>query len=381
MVNPFFVAFYGYVAIGLAGALVSVLALVLGKSRLWMPFVIDCVGIADSDLSVQEAEFLKAREQELTTLGFHRVITYRVVNVSRPCVARIWADSTATIVCTAQAMTTSPRWEARFLSMASYGADGSAVTTSNMPAVPIFAAMPQQKTREVVEARSAEALLLAHRAAVEGAQLVAVPQHDSTVFDNVIRRHREFCEFQEKHGVLRRDERRARWIGTLRAHLRVALRQLVPSATDFETAKLIRAVIAGAIVPAVVVLWSYRVGGAWILVAQAAIFASGFIASVFFTARAWPWAIILGALPLLSGQWVGPEPALMLLIGALLGNLVTLRRKGLIAPQPGGRLRMARAMIIGAALALLFVFSYSYFSRQGARRDGAQRTTSGSPIP
>ena len=127
-----------------------------------------------------------------------------------------------------------------------------------------------------------------------------------------------------------------------------------------------------AVVPAAVVLWSYRLGGAWILISLPAIFASGFVASVVFTARAWPWAFILGALPLLSGRWLGPAPAVLLFCGTIVGNWITLRLKGLIAPQPGGRRRMVKMIVLWAALAILFVFFYSFFSRQTAhhRRPG-----------
>jgi hypothetical protein len=356
------------------------LLLLLGKSKLWMPFVLDYVQVADSAVSPQEVAFLEARGQELAALGFHPAFTYRLVNAPRPLLGRIWLDATATIVCTAQRMTTSPRREARFLSMASYGAEEAAVTTRNMPSVPVFAEMPMQKTRDVIEARTAEALLSAHRAAVEEAGLVTVPQDETSVSDDMSRRHRSFCEFQEQHGVLRRDEERRRWVGTFRAHVRLVFGQLLPSAADFEQSRLIRAVLAGAVVPAACVLWSYSRGGAWILLSQPAIFTSGFVASVFFTARAWPWALILGALPLLLGRWLGPEPALVLFIGALSGNVITLRRKGLIATPPGAKRSVMVTIIVWSALVMLFITFYSYFSRQSAQRRHVDRATTKTPF-
>jgi hypothetical protein len=379
-VNPFLVAVVGYAGLVLAGVLIAAVILLLGKSKLWLPLVLDYVVVPDSALSPQEVAFLEARGQELAALGFHPVFTYRLIDAPRPLLSRVWFDATATIVCIAQRMTTSPRREARFLSMCSYGAEDAALTTGNLPSVPVFAEMPKQKTREVVEARTAEALLSAHRAAMEEAGLVAVPQVEASLPDEISRRHRSFGEFQERHGVLRRDEKCRRWVGTLRAHVRLVFGQLLPSAPDFEPARLIRAVVAGAVVPAACVLWAYSRGGAWILLAQPAIFASGFAASVFFTARAWPWALILGALPLLSGRWLGPEPALALFLGALSGNVITLRRNGLIASPPGAKRRVMVTIIIWSALVMLFFGFYSYFSRQKAQRRHVDRPTTKTPL-
>jgi hypothetical protein len=133
-------------------------------------------------------------------------------------------------------------------------------------------------------------------------------------------------------------------------------------------------------VPAACVLWSYSRGGAWILLSQPAIFTSGFVASVFFTARAWPWALILGALPLLLGRWLGPEPALVLFIGALSGNVITLRRKGLIATPPGAKRSVMVTIIVWSALVMLFITFYSYFSRQSAQRRHVDRATTKTPV-
>jgi hypothetical protein len=377
-VNPFLVAVVGYAGVVLASGLVVGLILLLGKSKLWTPFVLDHIVVADTALSSAEVAFLQARGQEFVALGFHPVLTYRLVNAPRPLLARVWFDASAKIICTEQRMTTSPRREARFLSISSYGADEAVVTTHNLPSVSVFAEMPMQKTREVIAARTAEALLAAHRAAVEEAGLVAAPQDEASVLDDIIRRHRSFCEFQERQGVFRRDEGRRRWVGTLRAHARLAFGQLLPSVADFEPSRLIRAVVAGTVVPAACVLWAYSRGGTWILLAQAAVFASGFVASVFFTARAWPWALILGALPLLLGHWLGPAPALILFMGALFGNVITLRQRGLIATPPGAMRRViVRIIILWAALVILFISFYSYFSRQNARPREVERATGG----
>jgi hypothetical protein len=160
------------------------------------------------------------------------------------------------------------------------------VTTGNLPTVSIFAELPSHKTRTIPEAHTAEALLAAHRAAVTEAGLVPIAQEEGALLDDVVRGYQAYCEFQEGRGVLRHDEEGARWVGTLRAHARLVVGQLLLSAADFEVSRLIRAILAGAVIPTVIVLWSYGRGGAWILLSQAAIFASGFVASVFFTARA-----------------------------------------------------------------------------------------------
>jgi hypothetical protein len=380
--NPLVFAILGYAGIAVLGALTVGAIIALGKSRFWMPFNPDYTPVLERDLSAHEAAFLEGRTRELSALGFRPIRTYRIANGPRPVLTRLWLDPTSTIICTTQGMVTSGWSEARILSMVSHGAGDAAVLTQNLPAVSVFAEMPAQETRGIIEARTGEALLAAHHAAVEEAGLVPVPvpQNETALLDEISRRHRRFCEFQERHGVLRRDEERARWVGTLRAHARAVFGQLLPSAADFEVSKLIRAFLAGSVVPAGIVLWSYGRGGAWPLLAQAAIFASGFVASVFFTARAWPWALILGSLPLFLGRWLGPEPALVLLIGALSGNVITLRHKGLVTSRSGGKRRMVRILIIWAAGTILFFSFYSYFSRQSVRRRQAERTTTKTPL-
>jgi hypothetical protein len=91
-------------------------------------------------------------------------------------------------------------------------------------------------------------------------------------------------------------------------------------------------VLLGAVIPTAFVLYSRGASGytlafaAWVL--------SGFVASAPFTARAWPWALILGAAPLFLTR--GPVPSmapLALLTGAGWGNVITLRRRGLIATR------------------------------------------------
>jgi len=49
--------------------------------------------------------------------------------------------------------------------------------------------------------------------------------------------------------------------------------------------------------------------------------------------------------------------------GLCCGNVLTLRRRGLVATRPGGR-RIVLTMIVSAALAILFLSFYSYFSRR-----------------
>jgi hypothetical protein len=277
--------------------------------------------------------------------------------------ARVWLDPTATIACTAQAMATTKGWEARFLSMSSSGPADTVVTTRNLPTVSVFAEPPSQTVREVLEARTAEALLAVHRAAVADSGLVPVPQDEAAVLDDSIRRYRKFCEFQEQRSLLRRDERRARWVGTLRAHARLVFGQLLPSAVDFELPRVMRAILVGTVLPTAVVLYARRLGGGGYILSQAAVFASGFVASVLFTARAWPWALLLGGVPLFLSERIVPFlPAMALLLGTVAGNLITLQRRGLIASKPGGKRRMLLWMIVSAALTILLFVLFSYVS-------------------
>ena len=379
--NPLLLALLGHAGIILVSTLVVVFMILLGKSRFWIPFVLDHAVIADGDLDAEEAAFLEKRGQELASLGFRPAVTYRLNNMARPLIGRVWLDPSRTIVCSTYEMRTSPQWRARYLSMASYGADETDVTTTNLPGVHVFDDVPGKKTREILEASTAEALLTAHRATVAEAGLVPVPQDELALLDRAKRQHRSYYEFQERRGLVRRDEERARWVGTLRAHLRTVLGQLLPSAADLEPSKVVRAAVLGAVIPAAIVLWSYGRGGVWILLAHGAIFASGFVASVFFTARAWPWALILGALPLLLGRWLGWAPVLALFFGALVGNVVTLRRRGLTARGPGATRRIVlRTVIIWTILIVVFFSFYSFFSSQRADRSNNQGTTTHGPV-
>jgi hypothetical protein len=366
-VNPLAFVFLGYGAAIVVSSIVVALMVILGRSKLWMPFEIDFKLVADADLSEHEARFMREREAELTALGFRAVVTYRFANGPRPVLVRLFLDPTTTVLCTVQAMTTSKKWEAHFLSMSSYAADDRAVETRNMPGVPVFAKLPGHVVVEDLMARNAASMLSTHREAVEKAGIAAIPQEATRLLEESVRRYRAYCEFQEKQGVFRRDEARQRWVGSVRAQAAMVTGQLLPSRGDLEAPRVVRAVIAGAIVPAIVVIWSYSQAGAWILLAHAAIFSSGVVASTYFTARAWPWAIILGTLPLLCGRWTGPDPAFMLFFGTLIGNVFTLRRKGLIAPQPGGNRRTVIIGVVAGLICLLLFFSfYAFFSRQAS---------------
>ena len=125
---------------------------------------------------------------------------------------------------------------------------------------------------------------------------------------------------------------------------------------------------------------SNRLGGAWSLLSLGAFFGSGIAASTFFLARAWPWALILGALPLLVTGWLGPVPALALFMGALWGNVLILRRRGLTASRPAGSSRLVVRIFMWLALIILFFSFYALFSRQGARHDRVDRRPMKKPL-
>jgi hypothetical protein len=87
---------------------------------------------------------------------------------------------------------------------------------------------------------------------------------------------------------------------------------------------------------------------------QVAVFISGFVASVLFPARAWLWALLIAAAPLLLTETIAPAlPAMLLLLGTVSGSLIVAYSRGMIAAERRGKRRMLVAVVLAAAISFL----------------------------
>lgn len=223
-----------------------------------LPAVLRFEEVPDSSLSAAPAAHLARLDAQLDGLRYRPVFNIRVANLPSANLSRFYtSDADPALLLTSLLRVQVPGAEARhadYVEMITRYRDGTELATSNSPTTSPFARLPN---RVVQRFPNLDPLALKERhdrAAAPLAVREALWHRRDNILDRWQESHRQWCEYQVKAGLLRRDPQAQLYRPSRPAALRGIVKFLNPLGGAVTPSRLLLALVFGSFLPSAALL-------------------------------------------------------------------------------------------------------------------------------